>query len=43
MREDASNSAIPDPAKEQALRDRLLKAAEQAFVRFAAAKPFWKA
>ena len=43
MREDASNSAIPDPAKEQTLRDRLLKAAEQAFARFAAAKPFWKA
>ena len=43
MREDASSSAIPDPAKEQTLRDRLLKAAEQAFARFAAAKPFWKA
>ena len=42
MSGDASNSAIPHPTKEHALRDRLLKTAEQAFARYAAAKPFWK-
>ena len=40
---EATNSAIPDPVKEDAARERLLKAAEQAFARFVAAKSFWKA
>jgi triphosphatase len=35
-------AAIPDPAREAALRERLLADAEKAFVRFAQAKAFWK-
>ncbi len=35
-------AAIPDPASEEAARERLLAAAERAFARFAEAKAFWK-
>ena len=38
----ATQPAIPDPAKEDAARERLLADAEKAFARFAEAKPFWK-
>jgi CHAD domain-containing protein len=34
-------SAIPDPAREAASRERLLTDAEKAFTRFAQAKAFW--
>jgi len=43
MGSEAANSAIPDPVKEDAARERMLKATDQAFARFAAAKSFWKA
>ena len=37
-----TKTAIPDPAKEDAARERLLAAAEQAFARFARAESFWR-